>query len=154
MKENNYEQRFIRNSINNIEFSIFEDENKKTLSDLLFENDKIVLLGNPGVGKTIELKELFEKLWKNKDESINFPFFINIKNFRKTSKFEDLIPYENWKELPTKTFILDGLVKIANSPTLYTTLQNLLAKYKEWQKTAISNNVGAFEKIFQHQQNY
>jgi predicted NACHT family NTPase len=98
MKENNYEQRFIRNSINNIEFSIFEDENKKTLSDLLFENDKIVLLGNPGVGKTIELKELFEKLWKNKDESINFPFFINIKNFRKTSKFEDLIPYENWKD--------------------------------------------------------
>jgi hypothetical protein len=44
------------------------------------------------------------------------------------------------------SFILDGLVKIANSPTLYTTLQNLLAKYKEWQKTAISNNVGAFEK--------
>lgn len=40
----------------------------------------------------------------------------------------------------------DGLVKIANSPTLYTTLQKLLAKYKEWQKTAISNNVGAFEK--------
>ena len=40
----------------------------------------------------------------------------------------------------------DGLVKIANSPTLYTTLQNLLAKYKEWQKTSISNNVGAFEK--------
>lgn len=40
----------------------------------------------------------------------------------------------------------DGLVKIANSPTLYTTLQKLRAKYKEWQKTAISNNVGAFEK--------
>ena len=44
------------------------------------------------------------------------------------------------------SFILGGLVKIANSPTLYTTLQNLLAKYKEWQKIAISNNVGAFEK--------
>jgi len=44
------------------------------------------------------------------------------------------------------SFILDGLVKIANSPALYTTLQNLLAKYKEWQKTAFSNNVGAFEK--------
>jgi len=147
MKENNYEQRFIRNSINNIEFSIFEDENKKTLSDLLFENDKIVLLGNPGVGKTIELKELFEKLWKNKDESINFPFFINIKNFRKTSKFEDLIPYENWKELPTKTFILDGLDEIAEIQDFISELEIFLNKNKDKNiKVVLSCRTNIYEK--------
>ena len=65
MKNKNYEPRYIKNSINNIEFSIFDDETKKTLSDLLFENDKIVLLGNPGIGKTTELDLLYEKLGEN-----------------------------------------------------------------------------------------
>lgn len=38
------------------------------------------------------------------------------------------------------------LVKIANTSTLYPSLQKLVSKYKEWQKTADSNNVGTFEK--------
>lgn len=38
------------------------------------------------------------------------------------------------------------LVKISNTSTLYSSLQKLVAKYKEWQKTADSNHVGTFEK--------
>ena len=49
MKNKNYEPRYIKNSINNIEFSIFDDETKKTLSDLLSENDKNAGILNSGI---------------------------------------------------------------------------------------------------------
>ena len=147
MKNKNYEPRYIKNSINNIEFSIFDDETKKTLSDLLFENDKIVLLGNPGIGKTTELDLLYEKLNESKDKSLNFPFYINIKNFRKTSKFEDLIPYENWKELTTITFILDGLDEIAEIQDFISELEIFLNKNKDKNiKVVLSCRTNIYEK--------
>lgn len=149
MKNKNYEPRYIKNSINNIEFSIFDDETKKTLSDLLFENDKIVLLGNPGIGKTTELDLLYEKLNESKDKSLNFPFYINIKNFRKTSKFEDLIPNENWKEHPSITFILDGLDEIAEIQDFISEIEIFLNKNKDTNiKVVVSCRTNIFEKYW------
>ena len=149
MKNKNYEPRYIKNSINNIEFSIFDDETKKTLSDLLFENDKIVLLGNPGIGKTTELDLLYEKLNESKDKSLNFPFYINIKNFRKTSKFEDLIPNENWKEHPSITFILDGLDEIAEIQDFISEIEIFLNKNKDRNiKVVVSCRTNIFEKYW------
>ena len=40
----------------------------------------------------------------------------------------------------------NALIKIENTATFYTDLQKLLAKYKEWAKTAEANNVGDFSK--------
>ena len=77
MNSKYYEPRFIKNSKNNIELLFSEEESKQTLLDLSKKNDKIVLLGNPGIGKTTELLLLFEKLWELKDVELNFPFFIN-----------------------------------------------------------------------------
>ena len=89
-----YEQRFIKNSKGNTEFQLFEEENRHTLSDILAENKKVVLLGNPGIGKSTELSLLFDNLWETREENLNFPFNINLKNFRTISKFEDLIPFD------------------------------------------------------------
>lgn len=142
-----YEPRFIKNSKSNIEFLLFEDNKKESLLDLLQSNDRIVLLGNPGIGKTTELKQLFEKLWEQKDKELNFPFFINLKNFRLSTKFEDLIPYEDWKSLPTVTFILDGLDEIADINDFNSELEIFLKKYEDKNlNVVISCRTNIYEK--------
>ena len=128
MNSKYYEPRFIKNSKNNIELLFSEEESKQTLLDLSKKNDKIVLLGNPGIGKTTELLLLFEKLWELKDVELNFPFFINLKNFRLSTEFEDLILFEEWKELPSITFILDGLDEISNINDFISELEIFLKK--------------------------
>ena len=131
MNSKYYEPRFIKNSKNNIELLFSEEESKQTLLDLSKNNDKIVLLGNPGIGKTTELLLLFEKLWELKDVELNFPFFINLKNFRLSTEFEDLILFEEWKELPSITFILDGLDEISNINDFISELEIFLKKYED-----------------------
>ena len=142
-----YEPRFIKNSKNNIELLFSEEESKQTLLDLSKNNDKIVLLGNPGIGKTTELLLLFEKLWELKDVELNFPFFINLKNFRLSTEFEDLILFEEWKELPSITFILDGLDEISNINDFISELEIFLKKYEDKKiNVVISCRTNIYEK--------
>ncbi len=111
---NYYEPRFIRN-INSKSIDQFFDNknNSKTLKDYIFQFNKIILLGNPGIGKTKELDNLFEELWNEKDDTGLIPLSINLKHFRKIDKLDDLILYKEWKKLPSVIFILDGLDEIA-----------------------------------------
>jgi len=147
MNSKYYEPRFIKNSKNNIELLFSEEESKQTLLDLSKKNDKIVLLGNPGIGKTTELLLLFEKLWELKDVELNFPFFINLKNFRLSTEFEDLILFEEWKELPSITFILDGLDEISNINDFISELEIFLKKYEDKKiNVVISCRTNIYEK--------
>ena len=147
MNSKYYEPRFIKNSKNNIELLFSEEESKQTLLDLSKNNDKIVLLGNPGIGKTTELLLLFEKLWELKDVELNFPFFINLKNFRLSTEFEDLILFEEWKELPSITFILDGLDEISNINDFISELKIFLKKYEDKKiNVVISCRTNIYEK--------
>lgn len=142
-----YEQRFIKNSKSNTEFQLFEEENRHTLSDILAENKKVVLLGNPGIGKSTELNLLFDNLWETREENLNFPFNINLKNFRTISKFEDLIPFDEWKELPAITFILDGLDEIAEIQDFVSELENFLKRNEDRNITlVISCRTNIYEK--------
>ena len=69
---------------------------------------------------------------KKKEKSfIFFPFFINLKNFRLSTEFEDLILFEEWKELPSITFILDGLDEISNINDFISELEIFLKKYED-----------------------
>ncbi|WP_418264715.1 NACHT domain-containing protein [Flavobacterium faecale] len=133
MKTNHYQPRFVSDKLNTTYNSFFskEEENNKTLLDAFRDTPKIVLLGNPGIGKTTELKNIFEKLWDSKSETGNIPFYINIKNFRERSKFEELIPFKQWAELPIITFILDGLDEIAKIQDFVSELELFLSKNKE-----------------------
>jgi len=147
MSNKYYEQRFIKSSRSNIEQLFFEDDNKETLLDLLKTKDRIVLLGNPGIGKTTELRLLFDQLWEVKEINLNFPFFINLKNFRLSSKFEDLILFKKWKDLPVITFILDGLDEIANIHDFISELELFLKNYNDKEiKVVISCRTNIYEK--------
>lgn len=111
---NYYEKRYIsKTNKNSVEIFFDAKNNSKTLKEYIFEFDKIILLGNPGIGKTKELEKLFDDLWVEKEENGLIPFLINLKNFRKANKFEDLISYKDWIRLPNIIFILDGLDEIA-----------------------------------------
>lgn len=123
-----YEQRFIKNSKDATEIQTIECKNKTKLADVLLKDGRIVLLGNPGIGKSTELNMLFENLWENREDSMNFPLIINLKSFRPVSRFEDLIPLKEWKELPKMTFILDGLDEIADIQDFVSELENFLNK--------------------------
>lgn len=111
--ENYYEPRYVSQSLSNTTNWFYDNTDKRTLLDAVFEYDKIVLLGNPGIGKTKELNILFEKLWEEKEMTGRIPFSVNLKNFRKINKFEDLIIYPDWKTLSSIIFILDGLDEIS-----------------------------------------
>ena len=144
LKIDNYEKRYIRKE--EINYSTIDEKNE-TLEQFLQEKKRIVLLGNAGIGKTTELKYLFDSLWDKRKEQRNFPFFITLKNFRETSTFEDLIPLKEWKELPIITFILDGLDEIANIQDFISALELFLDNNREYKiNVIISCRTNIYEK--------
>ena len=146
LKNEHYELRYIRTSINDFK-SLFLEEKGETLLDIVSKESKVVLLGNAGIGKTTELKQLFEQLWENRCKSKNIPMYINLKNFRSTSTFEDLIPFVEWEKLPIVTFILDGLDEIANIQDFISALELFLNKNKGKKiNTVISCRTNIYEK--------
>ena len=144
LKMDNYEKRYIRRE--EINYFTINEENE-TLEQFLQEKNRIVLLGNAGIGKTTELKYLFNSLWDKRQEQQNFPFFITLKNFRETSTFEDLIPLKEWRELPIITFILDGLDEIANIQDFISSLELFFNQYKEYKiNVVVSCRTNIYEK--------
>lgn len=148
MNQNYYELRHVIKS-NEKSFNFyFENINEqKTLEDNIFEYDKIVLLGNPGIGKSTELKNLFDVLWSKIDSNGLVPFSINLKNFRPVNNFEDLLAYKNWKDLSRVIFILDGLDEIAEIEDFLSAFEIFMNQYKLANfKYVISCRTNIFEK--------
>ena len=143
-----YENRYIsKNENNSRSLFLFEDNENTTLKQTLFEYNKIVLLGSPGIGKTTELKNLFNVLWSEKDETGLIPFYINLKYFRKTSKYEDLITFEKWRKLQNIVFILDGLDEIADIQDFVSELELFISKNNHMQiKYIVSCRTNIYEK--------
>lgn len=110
-----YEPRYISKSFQKEKLiNLDELEKNWRLKDAVLEFDKLILLGNPGSGKSIELEHLFEVLWGKQNETKLVPIRLNLKNFRTGVNFEDLIQYKDWKTLNRVVFILDGLDEIPN----------------------------------------
>ena len=148
MNENYYELRhIIKSDKRSVDFYFNDINNSITLEDSIFEHDKIVLLGNPGIGKSTELKNLFDLLWSKIDLNGIVPFKINLKNFRSINKFEDLLVYENWQTLPQIIFILDGLDEISEIEDFLSAFETFLNKYQlSNYKYVISCRTNIFEK--------
>lgn len=146
-----YEQRYIKTPKSNSEIQLIDEQSKDTLSDILVKNNRIVLLGNPGIGKSTELNILFDLLEIKKEDDLNFPFRIDLKNFRTVSKFEDLIHFKKWEEVPCITFILDGLDEIAAIQDFISELESFLSKNEDKNiNVVISCRTNIYEKYLIH----
>ena len=157
MKNEKYYE--IRNVIKSdkkgLNFYSDEINNSKTLEDIVFENGKIVLLGNPGVGKSKELENLFNLLWNKIEENGIIPFSINLKNFRSVINFEDLLAYKDWQNLPQIIFILDGLDEIAEIEDFLSAFEIFMNKHKlSNYKYVISCRTNIYEKYLVNISNF
>ncbi|WP_313258286.1 hypothetical protein [Sphingobacterium sp.] len=99
----------------------------------------VVLLGNPGSGKTSEIKHRAISLWHNRDENEIIPFYRSLKNFNSSSTIASILP-SNYQKLPFLIVILDGLDEVYN----ITDFSNKLRSFIEEQKTAAAKNTLKF----------
>ncbi|OIQ23827.1 NACHT domain-containing NTPase [Lacinutrix sp. MedPE-SW] len=125
-----YEKRYITKYDGSDITSFINDENDITLRAGIMSYNKIILLGNPGVGKTTELNNLFNLLWNEKEETGVIPFFINLKYYRKTISFDELINNDDWKKFSQVIFVLDGLDEIADIQDFISEFENFISKNK------------------------
>lgn len=149
MIEQYHELRYIETSPKeSVTFSLFnDDEDRLTLLDFIKDHDRIFLLGNPGIGKTTELKAVFKKLWEDRQSNQLVPVFINIKNFKLNSPFESLIDFDEWKQVPAVLFIFDGLDEINNIDEFIAELRNFMTHYADMQlKFIISCRTNIYQK--------
>lgn len=84
----------------------------------------LVLLGNPGTGKTTELKKLAYDLWEEREQGV--PYFNNISTFIESNTLEDYLP-SNWEEYPLIYAIYDGVDEIQNASKFRTRLEKFVS---------------------------
>jgi hypothetical protein len=80
---------------------------------LNFSKFGVMVLGNPGYGKTKELENFAIELWNNRAENVKIPKFLNLKNFNTGTSIAGLLPKE-YKYISDLTVIFDGLDEVHN----------------------------------------
>lgn len=109
----NYLTRFLTSSFNNGELSLFSriNSNLQSLDDVLKVENKVLLLGNPGLGKSTELKEFAISKWIIGEQDNFLPIFRNLKNFTFNSEIIDFLP-DNFDDITSCYIIFDGIDEI------------------------------------------
>lgn len=126
--EDCYEERYLIKKSNDELNYLFED--KKTLFEILNQTNKIILLGNPGIGKTTELINLALKLWKIGEVESKIPVFKNLKDFTISDKIENYLP-NRWNEIYQPILILDGLDEIKDIMDFTSKINTFIQNNKE-----------------------
>jgi hypothetical protein len=150
MKKEYYEQRYLKSAdLEGTNYLLEGDEIKLTLRQVLENNKRVILLGDAGIGKSIELNQLFEQLWENQEDDL-IPILINLKNFRNANKFEDLIPRDSqWEQLSNLVFILDGLDEISDIQGFISAFE-LFLHSADSHKFVISCRTNIYERYLVH----
>lgn len=149
MNPDYYELRYIEKLSEKADlFSVLDEaESKLTLIDLLESSDKIVVLGNPGIGKSTELRETFFKLWEKRKGTGIVPLLVNISSFRHTTVLEDLIKAPKWTKKSTVVFFFDGLDEIGNIQDFISELTNFMIRHSKLKlKFVISCRTNIYQK--------
>ncbi len=94
----------------------------------------LMILGNPGYGKSQELKHFAVELWKNREVNLKIPKFLNLKTFNTNTSIESLLP-KDFKYLRDLTAIFDGLDEVHN-----------IIDFTNKLKTFIAENVDTIKK--------
>jgi hypothetical protein len=83
-----------------------------TLEKCIKTENKVILLGNPGLGKTTELKRLAINIINDKDNEL-IPIYRNLKNFTSSHDIYSIL-FKNWESYKNLIFIFDGIDEIQN----------------------------------------
>lgn len=88
-------------------------EKSMSLNDELMSSDHklIVLEGDPGIGKSIELSYVAKNLWESTQTDI-IPFFRDLRNFTYQDKIEDFLQIKETEKFVNVLYILDGIDEI------------------------------------------
>ncbi len=112
--------------------------------------DGIILLGNPGSGKSIELQNLAIKLWETRKVNKWIPFYRPINTFINSSEIIDYLPKE-WENIPYLLIILDGLDEISHSTEFKAKLDKFLTENPNSKiKFIISCRTNIYENIIKN----
>lgn len=125
-----------------------ENKNKLTLFEIIQNNNKGILLGNPGLGKTVELECLANDLWNNKELEY-VPILRNLKNFTAVNTIENYINLK-FRRFQKVIFILDGIDEITDIQDFTSKLESFVQKLeieKKEFKILLSCRTNVYEKI-------
>lgn len=90
----------------------WEENDRKFLGDVVASSKwGVVLLGNPGYGKTSELKDFAIELWETRELSMRIPKYERLRDFHSGMAIEDLLP-DNYQYLGSLIVVLDGIDEI------------------------------------------
>ena len=147
--DQDYIERFLSNDSerkNTFDWS-FRD-NSWTLSDIVKKEDKIFILGNPGLGKSTELKKLALDFWQEGEVEGFVPIHRNLKNFTNTDDLYNFLP-SNWRDLNNILLILDGIDEISDIEYFKSKLENFILKENSEKqiKYVISCRTNIYESI-------
>lgn len=95
----------------------------------------LVLLGNPGYGKSCELRQLAINLWENRNQNDIIPILYILKNFSSDSTIENFLP-SNYKLIHNLVVILDGIDEIENIIDFSNKLRNFIFQNADYIKTS------------------
>lgn len=131
----NYLDRSFSNEADTTDYFIREKKKSPlTLSGILNTEDKIFLLGNPGIGKSTELKKFAQQKWITGETTEFIPIFKSLRDFTSTDSIENYLPM-GWEKLHKVIFILDGIDEIAHIEYFTSKLETFITQNTHNQKT-------------------
>lgn len=123
------EKDYIERTISEVlkkEVNYFEDEkHNSTLTEILNVHSNLFILGNPGSGKSTELRKLAILNWKEGDVNDYVPIFKSLKNFSIADTIDSFLP-NKWVELNKILLILDGIDEISDIESFKSKLENFI----------------------------
>jgi hypothetical protein len=131
--------------VDNNELEINFQLNKVTLTELLSIENRIVLIGNPGSGKSTELKKIAIDFWSNKKEVDSIIIFKSLKNFTTSDLIESYLP-RDWDIVDNQLILFDGLDEIVDIENFISKLESFVSKNKRV-KFILSCRTNIFEKV-------
>lgn len=129
----NYIPRTFSTKPNNFSFYLIDDGNSKKLTDVIQSKDKIFVLGNPGTGKSTELKKLALQIFKVGPQSGFVPIFRNLRDFTTSDDINSYLNI-NIDDFDNLVFILDGIDEIADIEYFKSKLIQFINKNESLQK--------------------
>ncbi|MFZ4861895.1 NACHT domain-containing protein [Sphingobacterium sp. Mn56C] len=97
---------------------------------MMDSNYGLVLLGNPGSGKTSELRHRAISLWNNRNENEIVPFYRSLKNFNSNSTISSILP-ARYKQISFLVIILDGLDEVYDITDFSNKLRSFIEAHKQ-----------------------